>query len=118
MSRWSEIKGEDAISVLTELVEPVSTILSDKAIGDEYRKGVTRAKFVADIIKKHEKEVVEMLSILDGTTRKKYLAKSNVMSIVKDAMYIINDEAMQDFFMSQGQTSSGSAMENTEEEEK
>ena len=118
MVKLSEYKNEDAIELLADLIEPVSIVLADKEIVDAFR---TRSKLsaIGICMKKYSKEMVDILAILERVPREEY--ECNLFTAPMKVLEILNDPLLQDFFTSQGlkmeEESSGSVMENTEDEE-
>ena len=114
--KLSEVKGEAAIDMVADLIEPVGEIMSDKAVADAYRnKGNLSAVKVA--IKNHKKAVIEVLAILDGVPVEEY--QPNIFSLPVKLLEILNDKELAQLFTLQGQmgdaTSSVSASENTKD---
>lgn len=113
--KLSEVKGEKALDMLADLIEPVSAIMADKEVTGMIRKG-KRAKAISAAIKKHKKEVLEVMATLNGKSVKEYEKECNILSLPKQVLDIINDPAIFELFTSQSQetkTPSGSATENT-----
>lgn len=111
--KLSEVKGEKALDMFADLIEPVSEIIADKEVAGELRKG-KKAKAISIAIKKHKQAVMLMLATLDGKPVEEY--ECNILSLPKKMLDIINDPAIFELFTSQGQekqTTSGSAMEST-----
>lgn len=118
--KLSDYKGEEAIDILVELIEPAAVIMADKEIAQMAKGNVPAVKVVKTAIKNHKKEVIEIMAILDGENPEEYAEKINVFSLPVKLLEILNDPLMKDLFMSQGQTteaSSTSATENTRENE-
>lgn len=122
--KLSEVKGEKALDMFADLIEPAMEIVEDKEITKVFqdREGKSTksvlAKAVAIAIKKHKKAVIQMLATLDDVPVEEY--DCNIMSLPKKALDILNDPAIFDLFTSQGQetqTPSGSATENIEVKE-
>ena len=119
MRRLSEIKGEEAIDVLAEIMTPVSSICGDEKVKKTWEsRDKNLMAFVQIMFKNHKDALVDVLCILDGSTRKEYLKSATVISIVEDAFYVMNDPVMKELFIGQGQmlddADSGSAMESVE----
>ena len=114
--RLSDFKGEAALELLADLIEPAGEILSDKAVADAYR-GKNKLKAVSIAIKNHKTAVMRIMATLDGVPVEEF--KCNVFTLPIKLMEIMNDPELGLLFGSQGQTgdatSSGSASENTEE---
>lgn len=124
--KLSEVKGEKALDMLADLIEPITEIADDKEIvkimaSRKKTKESTKivlGRAVSTAIKKHKKAVIKILATLDDVPVEEY--DCNILSLPKKLLDIVNDEAIFDLFTSQGQetqTPSGSAMVNTTEGE-
>ena len=111
--KLSEYQGEDALDLLTDLIEPAGEIMSDKEIGEVFKKN--RFKAIGLAIRNHKKAVMQIMATMDGVPVDEY--KCNVFSLPVKILEILNDPEMIQLFQYQGQTgdanSSGSASENT-----
>lgn len=118
----SDIRGEDALDVLADLIEPAASIMADKDVRDAYRSG-DKIGAIKAAIKGHKKDVIKVMAICDGADPddEKYLNTITVLSLPVKLMALLNDQEVQMVFQSQSpkmpSESSGSAMENTKEEE-
>lgn len=121
--RLSEIKGENAIDVIADLLDPLTLILADPEIKKVAKSNVdvlTQAKF---ILKKHKKAVLEILAILDQTPVEEF--QPSLLELPKMLVDLINDikenEELSSLFQSQGQMITdapfGPVTQNTEETE-
>lgn len=114
----SDYKGEEALDVLAELIEPAAEIMSDKDIAGFARNG-NRVMLIKTLIKNHKAEVIEVMAILEREDPKQYAKKVNLFTLPKKLLEVFNDPDVMSLFTSQGQsaeeTSSTSAMESTEE---
>ena len=110
-----EYQGEAALDILADLIEPAGEIMSDKEIGEVFKKN--RFKAIGLAIKNHKKAVMQILATMDGVPVEEY--KCNVFTLPVKILELLNDPALVHLFTFQGQTgdanSSGSASENTEE---
>lgn len=117
--KLSEYKGEKAIEVFADLLEPISEILSDKEVTNGIQADLPKIVIIRKAMKNHAKAIVKILAILDDENPETY--EVNFVTIPIKLMELMNDEALTDLFTSQAQTteenSSGSATENTEESE-
>lgn len=118
MMKLSEYHGEEALDLFADLLEPASEIMADKEFVEHARSG-NMMKAVKTAVKGHKKAVIEILARVDGADPDNY--EVNVFTIPVKALELLNDEALKDLFISQGQKktseSSGSATENTKAEE-
>ena len=112
--KLSEYQGEAALDILADLIEPAGEIMSDKEIGEVFKKN--RFKAVALAIKNHKNAVMKIMSTIDGIPVDEY--KCNVFTLPVKILELLNDPALVQLFTYQGQMgdaiSSGSASENTE----
>lgn len=113
--KLSEYQGEAALDILADLIEPAGEIMTDKEIGDVFKKNRFRAIGMA--IKNHKKAVMQIMATIDGVPVEEY--KCNVFTLPVKILELLNDPDIVQLFTYQGQTgganSSGSASENTEE---
>lgn len=118
--KLSEYKGEQALDMLADLIEPAAAIMADPEIARIGKSGQPRIKIIKPAIKNHKPEVIEILAILDGADPKDYAEKVNLFTLPAKLLEILNDPDLMSLFTLQGQkteTSSGSATESTEANE-
>ena len=119
MKRLSEYKNEAALDLLVEIMEPASELMSDsEAVALLYsKKPGDRMKGVTQMIKAHERAVIAILAALDGVPVDQY--ECGLFTLPTRLLEILNDKELLGFFMDQQmsniETLSSSAMENTEE---
>lgn len=123
--KLSEYRGDDALEVLAELLDPAVEILADADIAAAWRdknpnkpRGQKQLKAVSIAIKKHKEAVIAILAALDHETPDEYREKINVVTLPKKLLEVLNDKDLRNFFTSQEQTKvepSGSASASTEE---
>ena len=94
--RLSEIKGEQALDVLADIIEPVTAICIDEEIQSMVKSGVPTLKMVKPIIKNHKKEIVEILAILDGENPAEY--EVNVLTLPIKLLELLNDPSIKQLF--------------------
>ena len=112
--KLSEYQGEAALDILADMIEPAGEIMSDKEIGEVFKKN--RFKAIGLAIKNHKKAVMQIMATMDGVPVEEY--KCNVFTLPVKILELLNDQALVQLFTYQGQTgdasSSGSASENIE----
>ena len=115
MKRLSEFRGEEALLILADIIEPAAEIIGDKAMVELLRKG-QMAKAAKVALKGHPGAVLEIMARLDGENPETYAP--NMFALPMKLLEIFNDPELVNLFTSQGQTeeqtSSGSATVNTE----
>jgi len=115
MKMLSEFRGEEALDLLADLIEPVSEIMTDKALIELFRdRNMKEAAKVA--LKGHKKAVLEIMALLEGEDPATYAP--SLFALPRKLLEIFNDPELVDLFTSQGQkedqTNSGSATANIE----
>ena len=118
--KLSEYKGEKALDMLADLIEPATSIMADKEIARMAKAQMPAIKIVKLAIKNHKREVLEIMAILDGEDPKDYAEKINLFTLPARLLEILNDPDFMSLFTSQGKTTetfSTSATESTEDGE-
>lgn len=117
--KLSEVKGEKALEMFADLIEPVAEIMGDKKVSSVLREG-KKAKAISIAIKNHKYAVMQIMAILDDKDIKEFEKECNIMSLPKKLLDIVNDPSIFELFTSQGQetkTPSGSVTANITESE-
>lgn len=113
--RLSDIKGDEALDMLADLLEPIVELATDKEITGNMGKDNMKAVKVA--IKNHKGAITTILAILNKENPKTY--KPNLLELPAMLVDVFNDPELIRLFQSQVQippTSSGLATENIEVE--
>ena len=114
--KLSDFKGEEAIEILADIMEPASIIMGDEAVQRMLtQKGNSYMKVASYILKEYKKEILDMYEPLTKESR----GEATPVKLIKVIVDILNDPELTSLFTSQGQEealkSSGSATENTED---
>ena len=115
--KLSDIKGEAAIELLADLIEPATEIMADNEVVKLFRSG-QKLKAVSYVLKNHKKSCLTILALTEGENPSTY--QPNVLALPAKLIEIFNDPELMSLFSSQSQEESlcsGSATENTEESE-
>ena len=118
--KLSEIKGEAALDVLADIIEPIAEIAMDAEVREMRQAGKPRLLIVKQIIKAHKEALIQVLAALDMKTVEEYKETVSLVTLPLQVMEMLNDEQVSELFGLQSQTektSFGSAMENTEAQE-
>ena len=118
--RLSDIKGEQALDVLADIIEPVAKILADENLKKVKEQNVPIIKVVPYLLKNHKRSIIEILAILDGKTYDEYVQEVSIVALPTRIIELLNDPMLVEVFQSQAQTEStsfGPAMVNTEAKE-
>ena len=99
--KLSEIKGEQALEAMADLIDPISEIAQDKLL-----VGYLRNRKFADAVKlglkKHQKAVLTVLAILNQQDVETY--SPSLAEIPKMLLDLFNDKELLDLFQSQAQS--------------
>ena len=121
--RLSDYKGEEALDVLADIIEPLANIIADAEIQELSKKPNTPIiAMVKPAIKNHKGDLITILARLENVPVEEYRKTMNLLTLPKQVMELLNDPEVQNLFFSQGESqvtslaSSSSAMENTEAE--
>lgn len=118
----ADVKGDAALDLVADLIDPVTEIMSDPAVAAAYRgtekEPGSKAKAIKVAIKTHKKAVTTILALMDEEDPKTY--EPSAMVIPVRLLQILNDPDMNSLFTSADQSSeentSGSVSENTKAE--
>ena len=130
--KLSEIKGERVFDVIAELIVPIANIAADPDASRLFKKerppkGQDAKDFLIDkvkksgpvLMKKHKKDVVTILSAIEGVSKKEYSESLTMAKLITDVVELLNDELFISVFISAqrktGNGSSGSVQENTQD---
>ena len=103
--KLSEIKGERALDVLADLIDPVAEIFGDKEISAALQSGKAPAKAIKLALKNHKRAVLDMMAALDGEDPATY--QPSLFVLPKRLLDLLNDPEVQQLFSSQETTSGG-----------
>lgn len=115
MKRLSDYKGEEAIDLWADLLEPLTSILGDTEMMKEIQSGKPYMLVAKDVLSRHKAEAEKILLRIDPTPLDGMNVVTRLVAIIID---IGNNEDIKPFFVSavQGKTeneSSGSVTEST-----
>lgn len=116
MKKLSDYKGDEAIELWADLLDPLTTILGDKAVQNVIRSGQSKMAIAKSILNAHKSEAVEILLRVDPTPIDGLNIILRLVALLADIGQ--NDEIKSFFgFAEQATTeseSSGSVTENIE----
>lgn len=122
MKKWSDYKGEDAIDLLADIIEPLGTIFADpnirKLAEDKKTKRIT---LVREALKSHKADVLAIMARIADMPVEEYTETVNAFTLPIELLSIVNDPSLTSLFTSQSHIADssvtfGSAMGNTEAE--
>ena len=106
--KLSDIKGERAIEVIADLIEPVANIATDKECADLFSvkpvkgedKNVSARKHLVRkvplLLRTHKRDVIQIIATIDG----KSVDDMNLFSITAALIGIVQDEELIELFTS------------------
>lgn len=65
MKRLSDYKGDEAIELWADLIDPLVVILSDKKIAKTVQSGKPKIQIAKEVLKEHKSEAIEILLRID-----------------------------------------------------
>ena len=106
--KLSEIKGERAVEVIADLIEPIANIAQDYQnfrVADDYRKEGESDQEVAirafkekipDVMKTHKQDFLNILCTINDTSREEL----SVVDIINGVINLANDKDFMSLFLS------------------
>ena len=116
----SDIKNEEALDALAEIIDPIREIWADKKIKAVFTgKKINKMDAVKILLKEHKESVIRIMAALHETPYEEY--EFNVITGPMQLIELLNDPELIRFFhsfeLTMSALSSGSATESTEETE-
>lgn len=96
--KLSEIKGEAALDLLADIIEPATEIMTDPNM-QKLIKAKNKGAIVKALIKDHKKSIIEILATIDGIPVDEY--QVNVFTLPMKLLELLNDKELMSFFTSQ-----------------
>ena len=95
MRKLSEIKGEEALDVLAEIIEPAAEIFTDENV-KKALKSESRIKAAKIILKDHKKAILALMATLEETPVEEY--KPTLLALPALIIGVLNDPELQSLF--------------------
>ena len=105
--RLSDIKGDRAIDVIANLIEPVARIAEDKEAAKLFRreklsKGETAMgallkrirTSVPLLLRNHKGDLVEIMAAIEGVDKAAYAASLTIPKLIADIFGLLNDSEL------------------------
>lgn len=96
MRKLSEIKGEEALDVLAEILEPIVTIINDEEVRAGFETNV--AKSVSVALKKYKTEILEIFASINGKSVEETCEEIDILSLPSYIVEILNEPEIQRLF--------------------
>ena len=94
MRKLSEIKGEEALDVIAEILVPITAIANDDEVKEGFEKNV--AKCISIMLKKYKAEVMHILAVVDG--KKDEDLDFDILELTGSLVELLNEPAVQSLF--------------------
>lgn len=101
--KLAEIKGEAALDLLADIIEPAVEIATDDEVREALKNG-DKAKAIAAGIRGHKKALLAIMAKIEGESAEEYAESVNILTLPKKVLEILNDEDFVRLFMLQEQT--------------
>ena len=116
---FSDYKGEDAIDLWVDMLDPITNIMADKSLLEMRKiKNVKIGNIAKELLKTHKKDVTYIITRIDPTPINGLNIVTRLIGLIAD---LSNSDVAKDFFGTAGASnqetsdeSSISATENTE----
>ena len=95
MRKLSEIKGEEALDVLAEIIEPAAEIFTDENV-KKALKSESRIKAAKIILKDHKKAILTLMATLEETPVEEY--KPTLLALPALIIEVLNDPELNSLF--------------------
>lgn len=95
--KLSEIKGEAALDVLADVMDPLTALLADPNVKKVVEGKKPKLIIAKSLIKDHKKEIVEIFAILNQKTPEEYMESMSITSLITDTLDLLNDKELTDF---------------------
>jgi len=120
MKKFSDYKGEDAIELWADLIEPLNVILNNENVRKVIASGESKMSIAKVVLKECKKEAVEILLRIDPEPIDGLNIIMRLIAVLAD---IGSNDEIKSFFgfaeaVETENESSGSATENTEDDGK
>ena len=96
MRKLSEVKGEEALNVLAEILEPIVTIANDEEVRAGFDTNV--AKCVAVALKKYKGEIMDIFAAINGKTVEETAEEIDLLSLPSYIIDVLSEPAIKRLF--------------------
>ena len=118
MRALTEIKGDAALDMIADLIDPITEITSDEDVKNAYRDG-NKAQAIKVSIKNHKQAVKSILAVLEEKDADEY--QPSIADMIYGIQKILLDETLKSLFtlpnQNQEEDTFGSVSESTKGKE-
>lgn len=102
--KLSDYRGEEAIEVLGDIIEPITAIFADPDLQEISKaKNANAVQYAKPILKNHKKEIIEILARLENEPVEEFKKKVTIFTLPKMLLDFLNDPEVAALFPSQHQ---------------
>ena len=96
MRKLSEVKGEEALDVMAEILEPIVMIANDEEVRAGFDTNV--AKCVAVALKKYKGEIMKIFAAINGKTVEETADEIDLLSLPSYIVDVLSEPAIKRLF--------------------
>lgn len=96
MRKLSEIKGEEALDVLADMLVPITAIANDEEVRKGFDTNIATCASIA--LKKHKGDVIDMLTALDGRSKEEMLNDIDLLTLPSVLIEVLSEPAVRNLF--------------------
>lgn len=105
MGKILDARGDEALDVLADLLDPVTEIAQDPEISAMMRGGkATVAQFAAAILKTHKAAVIDIMAVDDGKTAEEERGMVSALTIPARLLKILSAPAVKELLFGSAET--------------
>ena len=107
MGKILDARGDEALDVLADLLDPVTEIAQDAEISGMMRDGgkATVAQFAAAVLRKHKAAVIKIMAIDDGKTAEEERGILSAITIPARLLKLLSVPAVKEMLFGAAETS-------------
>ena len=96
MRKLSEVKGEEALDVLAEILEPIVTIINDEEVKAGFETNI--AKSVSIALKKYKTEILQIFASINGKSVEETCEEIDILSLPSYIVDVLSEPAIRRLF--------------------
>ncbi len=100
MGRILDARGEEALDVLADLLDPITEIATDPEISGMMQTGgsATVAQFAAAVLRRHKSAVMQIMAIDDGKTAEEERGILSAVTVPARLLKLLSNPAVKELF--------------------
>lgn len=96
MRKLSEIKGEEALDVLAEILVQITDIVNDEEVNAGFNKNIATCVSVA--LSKYKTEIISIFAAINGKSVEETVEEIDILSLPSYIIEIIEEPTIQRLF--------------------